>query len=123
MVLNDIGAGLCTLTMALLLMANRLDVWHIYIAMANSSAYNAFQWPAGSAATTLLVAKEHLGRAGGMSQSGETAAASAMGSRTRSRARRRVPMPADSRTPFAVEGGACEGLTRADPGPHSCPCG
>ena len=74
MILSDIGAGVCTLSMALLLMADRLEVWHIYIAMGISSTFSAFQWPAYSAATTLLVPKEHLGRASGMVQIGEAAA-------------------------------------------------
>jgi len=38
MILSDAGAGLCTLTMAVLLLLNRLQVWHIYLAMAASAA-------------------------------------------------------------------------------------
>lgn len=68
MILSDAGAALCTLSLALLLLANRLEVWHIYIGMGISSAFSAFQWPAYSAATTLLVPKEHLARASGMVQ-------------------------------------------------------
>ncbi|MBM4429068.1 MAG: MFS transporter [Chloroflexi bacterium] len=68
MILSDTGAALCTLSVGLLLLANRLEVWHIYLAMGISSAFSAFQWPAYSAATTLLVPKEHYGRAGGMVQ-------------------------------------------------------
>ena len=74
MLLSDSGAGLCTLILALLFLSGRLEVWHIYIAMAISSSFSAFQWPAYSAATTLLVPKEHLGRASGMVQLGEAAA-------------------------------------------------
>lgn len=74
MILSDAGAGLCTLSIALLLLAGRLEVWHIYIAMAISSTFSAFQWPAYSAATTLLVPKEHLGRASGMVQISEAVA-------------------------------------------------
>ena len=74
MILSDTGAGLCTLSVALLLLAGRLEVWHIYIAMALSSTFSAFQWPAYSAATTLLVPKQHLGRASGMVQIAEAAA-------------------------------------------------
>lgn len=74
MILSDCGAGLCTLAVAVLLMTGRLEVWHIYIAMALSSTFSAFQWPAYSAATTLLVPKEHYGRASGMVQVGEAAA-------------------------------------------------
>jgi MFS transporter, DHA3 family, macrolide efflux protein len=74
MILSDVGAGLCTAGIALLLLAGRLQAWHIYLAMAISSLFSAFQWPAYSAATTLLVPKEHLGRASGMVQLGEAAA-------------------------------------------------
>ncbi|NJN44889.1 MAG: MFS transporter, partial [Anaerolineae bacterium] len=38
---------------------------------AIGSAFGAFQWPAYSAATTMLVPKEHLGRAGGLNQIGQ----------------------------------------------------
>ncbi|HEY75568.1 MAG TPA: MFS transporter [Thermoflexia bacterium] len=74
MILSDVGAGLCTLAMAVLLLLNRLQVWHIYIAMAVSSAFSAFQWPAYSATTTLLVPQKHLGRASGMVQLGQALA-------------------------------------------------
>ena len=74
MILSDSGAGLCTLSVALLLLAGRLEVWHIYVAMALSSTFSAFQWPAYSAATTLLVPKQHLGRASGMVQIAEATA-------------------------------------------------
>lgn len=74
MVLSDSGAGLSTLVVALLLFTGRLEVWHIYLTSAVSSTFIAFQWPAYSAATTLLVPKQHLGRASGMVQFGEAAA-------------------------------------------------
>ena len=74
MFLSDAGASTCTLIMCLLLFAGRLQVWEIYIAMAISSTITAFQWPAYSAATTLLVPKEQLGRASGMVQIAEAVA-------------------------------------------------
>jgi len=74
MIISDSGAGLCTLSVGLLFLSGRLEVWHIYIAMGISSTFSAFQWPAYSAATTLLVPKKHLGRASGMVQLGEAAA-------------------------------------------------
>ena len=70
MILSDAGAGLSTLVIALLLLSDRLEVWHIYIATALISAFSAFQWPAYSAATTLLVPKAQLGRTSGMVQMG-----------------------------------------------------
>jgi MFS family permease len=74
MILSDSGSALSTLAIALLLFTNRLEVWQIYLAIALGSLFNAFQWPAFSAATTLLVPKKHLGRASGMVQFGEAAA-------------------------------------------------
>ena len=74
MFLSDAGASACTLSMCLLLLAGRLQVWEIYIAMAISSTITAFQWPAYSAATTLLVPKDQLGRASGMVQIAEAVA-------------------------------------------------
>jgi MFS family permease len=71
MVLSDAGAGLSTLAIALLWYAGSLELWHVYIATAFNAAFGTFQWPAYSAATTLLVPKAHLGRAGGMVQIGE----------------------------------------------------
>lgn len=74
LILSDAGAGLSTLVIALLLFMSWLEVWHIYLAIALSSTFNAFQWPAYSAATTLLVPKQYLGRASGMVQFAEAAA-------------------------------------------------
>jgi MFS family permease len=74
MILSDSGAGLSTLVIALLLLSNHLEIWHIYIATAVGSIFNAFQWPAYTAAITLLVPKRHLGRASGMTQLGEAVA-------------------------------------------------
>ncbi|MUG92224.1 MFS transporter [Scytonema sp. UIC 10036] len=71
MLLGDAGGGLSALTIALLLIANRLEVWHIYLAVALRSIFSAFQWPAFSATTTLLVPKRHLSRASGMVEMAE----------------------------------------------------
>lgn len=68
MILSDIGAGLIALIIFLLLTSGRFEVWHIYVVSALLSTFSAFQWPAYTAATTLLVPKQHLGRAGGMVQ-------------------------------------------------------
>lgn len=74
MILSDSGSGLGTLAIALLFATGRLEIWHIYLLTAVISAFNAFQWPAYSAATTLLVPKQHLTRANGMTQLGEAIA-------------------------------------------------
>jgi DHA3 family macrolide efflux protein-like MFS transporter len=71
MIMSDTGAGLATLSVAILYMNGNLQVWHVILATAFMSAFSTFQWPAYSAVTSLLVPKEHLGRAGGMVQIGE----------------------------------------------------
>lgn len=68
MVLSDLGAGLSSLALWLLLRAGHLQLWHIYAASMFSSACDAFQWPAYQASVSLLVPKESAGRAGGMLQ-------------------------------------------------------
>ncbi len=74
MILSDSGAAVSTLAIAVLLITNQLEIYHIYIAMAVSSTFSSFQWPAYSATTTLLVSKKHLGRAAGMVQTAEAVA-------------------------------------------------
>ncbi len=71
MLVSDSFAALGTLGIAILLYTGNLAIWHIYIASVLISIANTLQWPAYSAATTLLVPKKHLGRAGGMSQVGD----------------------------------------------------
>lgn len=71
MILADAGAGLGTLAIALLLFTDNLEIWHLYIALGFSGVFQSFQWPAYSAATTLLVSKKQYGRASGMVQMAE----------------------------------------------------
>ena len=68
MVVSDAAAALATLAAALLFWTGRLEVWHILIISALGSTLGAFQGPAWSASVTLLVPKEHFGRASGLSQ-------------------------------------------------------
>ena len=71
MILSDAGAGLSTLVIAILMLTDQLAIWHVYVATAVNAGFTALQWPAYSAATSQLVPKEHLGRAGGMVQLGD----------------------------------------------------
>jgi MFS family permease len=68
MVFSDAGAGLGTVVVWLLLATGYLEVWHLFLTNAFSSVFGSFQWPAYSAATTLLVPKAHYGRAAGLVQ-------------------------------------------------------
>lgn len=70
MILSDSGAAACTLAIALLLAAGRLEMWMIYGLVALSAAFGTIQWPAYSAVTTLLVPPRSLGRASGLIQIG-----------------------------------------------------
>lgn len=71
MIISDCGSGLSIVVIALLLFTNRLEIWHVYIATAVSSIFNAFQWPAYSASITTLVPKQHLTRANGLVELGD----------------------------------------------------
>ena len=66
MILCDFGSALSTLTIAILFFIGTIQIWHIYLASALISSFAAFHIPAYNAATTLLVPKQHLGRASGM---------------------------------------------------------
>jgi MFS family permease len=68
MILADAGAATGTLVTAVLLATGRLEFWHLYVTLSFSGVFAAFQFPAYSAATTLLVPKEHHSRAAGMVQ-------------------------------------------------------
>jgi MFS family permease len=71
MILSDLGAGLSILALALLLFSNQLQVWQIYLCSSIGALFSALQWPAFTAAITLLVPKRHLARASGMVQTSQ----------------------------------------------------
>lgn len=73
MIVSDVAAGLSTLVVALLLLAARLEIWHIYLLTGVNAAFGTVQWPAFAATTSLLVSKENLGRANGLVQFGRAA--------------------------------------------------
>jgi DHA3 family macrolide efflux protein-like MFS transporter len=62
MIVADGGAAVGTAVIALLVGLGGLEMWHLYGALAFSSAFGAFQFPAYSAVATLLVPKEHYTR-------------------------------------------------------------
>ncbi len=71
MILADAGAGIGTLLLVGLYLAGSLAVWNIVIAVAISGLFQAFQWPAYSAAMAVLVPKNQFGRASGLIQLAE----------------------------------------------------
>lgn len=74
MILSDSGSAVTVMAMAVLIFAGHLEVWHIYLAIAFGSVFDAAQFPAYSAAVTLLVDRKHLGRANGLIQFGDSGA-------------------------------------------------
>jgi MFS family permease len=74
MMLSDLGAGLMTGVVLLLYATGNLQIWHLYLTGAVSAAFQAFQFPAYSAAVTTMLPKEQYARASGMMSLAEGAA-------------------------------------------------
>lgn len=68
MILADSGAALGTLVTMLLLVTGSLETWHLYLTLSFSGIFSAFQFPAYSAAITLLVRPDEYSRASGLVQ-------------------------------------------------------
>lgn len=66
MMLSDLGAGLATVTILVLQATGLLEAWHLYVTASIAGVFQAFQWPAYSAAISTMVPKEQYGRANGM---------------------------------------------------------
>ncbi len=71
MILADTGAGIGTVAIAVLLGFDRLEIWHLYVILSIAGVFQSMQWPAYSAATSLLVPKEKHTRAAGLVQLAE----------------------------------------------------
>jgi DHA3 family macrolide efflux protein-like MFS transporter len=66
MMLSDLAAGVSTAVILILHAGGVLEIWHLYVMGAFSGVFQAFQFPAYSAAVTLMIPKEQYGRANGM---------------------------------------------------------
>ena len=71
MLVSDLGAGLVVLAVAGLYLAHWLQPWMVIPLNVCLAAFNTLMWPAYTASVTLLVPKEHYGRANGFMQLGE----------------------------------------------------
>lgn len=74
MMLSDLAAGLSTVALLLLFISGNLQIWHLYIAGAFTGAFQAFQFPAYSAAISTMIPKEQYARADAMLGLAESAA-------------------------------------------------
>lgn len=66
MMISDIAGGLASLIMLILFATGQLQFWHLYVASAVKGIGTTFQWPAYSAAISVMIPKEQYGRANGM---------------------------------------------------------
>ncbi|MFZ6018259.1 MAG: MFS transporter [Chloroflexota bacterium] len=66
MMISDISAGMGTIFILFLFLTGNLEFWHLYVAAALNGIGNTFQWPAYSAAISVMVPKEQLGRVNGL---------------------------------------------------------
>jgi MFS family permease len=68
MMISDFASGLATISILVLHTTGNLQIWHLYIASAISGTFQTFQWPAYSAAITMIVPKKHYSRAHAMNE-------------------------------------------------------
>jgi MFS family permease len=66
MMISDLASGATTIVLLVLYTSGHLQVWHLFFLNAINGAFQAFQWPAFSAAISMMVSKEQYGRANGM---------------------------------------------------------
>ncbi|QPC82492.1 MFS transporter [Phototrophicus methaneseepsis] len=66
MMISDLAAGLSTIALLLLSWNGTLEIWHVYAASAFAGAFEAFQFPAYSAAITTMVDKKQYARTSAM---------------------------------------------------------
>jgi MFS transporter, DHA3 family, macrolide efflux protein len=63
MMVSDLASGVVTIVLFILYAGDNLQIWHLYIGAVISGTFQTFQWPAYSAAITLIVPKQHYARA------------------------------------------------------------
>ncbi|MGD2156766.1 MAG: MFS transporter [Anaerolineales bacterium] len=66
MMLSDLAAGLATIILLILFTSDSLQIWHLYVLGAFVGVFQAFQWPAFSAAISVMLPKEQYARANGI---------------------------------------------------------
>jgi MFS family permease len=71
MVVSDLGAGLGVLVTAILFSTNHLQPWMVIPINFWMAAFNTLMWPSYTASVTMLIPKQHYGRANGLVQLGE----------------------------------------------------
>ena len=73
MMLSDLAAALNTALILILYATGSLQIWHLYVTATVAGVFQGFQWPAYSAAITLMLPKRHYGRANSLLDMGGAA--------------------------------------------------
>ena len=73
MMLSDLAAGLSTIAVFFLFSTDSLEIWHLYVTGAFAGVFQSFQFPAYSAAISVMLDKEQYSRASGMISLAEAA--------------------------------------------------
>ena len=68
MLVGNTVASLSTLVAALLFFTDALEIWHLYLVLTVNGIANAFVIPSMEASVPLLIKRENLGRASGLTQ-------------------------------------------------------
>ena len=68
MIVADVLIALVSLGLAVVFLAGRMQVWHVYLVVLARSLGSAFHWPAMAASTSLFVPKDQLSRIAGLNQ-------------------------------------------------------
>jgi MFS transporter, DHA3 family, macrolide efflux protein len=68
MIVADAITALCMMVLVILFSSGSIQLWHVYTLMALRSSMQAFQTPASSASSAMLVPKDWLPRVAGMNQ-------------------------------------------------------
>ena len=66
MFISDLGAGLSTLSIAVVYLLGGLQIWYIYLAVFMNGAFGSLRMPSMQAAMTVMIPKKNLGRTSGM---------------------------------------------------------
>jgi len=68
MMISDLGSGFAAIGILILFITGQLELWHLFAANAITGVFQTFQWPAYSAAITMIVPKKHYARAHAMNE-------------------------------------------------------
>ena len=66
MMLSDFGTALATIALLLLYTTGNIQIWHLYVIGILAGGFRSFQYPAFTAAITMIVHKDHYARADAM---------------------------------------------------------